>query len=149
MSALVVHCEERVGRTPEEVWSYVADDYFDHHPRWDPAILEMTALTPGPVGVGTRGIETRRFVTRQRAEFEVTAFEPPRRFAFSNRSGPFSVERAYTFAPDGDGTLLVFDFTMSPKGVMRLPFRWLRSTIERQVRANIARIPALLSRPTA
>lgn len=144
MSGLKVRCEERIRRTPEEVWKYVVEAYFAHHANWDPAILGMEQTTSGPVGKGTRGLETRRFVTRQSAEFEVTEFEKPGRFALHNTTGPFAIDRSYSITPDTDGVLLAFEFDMAPKGVMRLPFPLLKGTIERQVRANIARIPALV-----
>jgi hypothetical protein len=53
----------------------------------------MVKDTPGPVAVGARGREMRRFLGRQVAEIEVTAFEPPARFALRNRSGPFDLDR--------------------------------------------------------
>lgn len=144
MSALTVHCEAHVRCTPAEVWQYLAEAYFEHHRHWDHAIARMEKLTAGPVRVGTRGVETRRFVTRQSAQFEVTEFDRPTRFAFRNTSGPFSLDRTYTLGTDDNGTRLAFEFVMTPRGAMRLPFPLLRSTIERQVRANIARIPTLL-----
>lgn len=146
MPALTVRCEQHIRRAPAEVWEYVADSYFDHHRYWDPAVVGMEQLTSGSIGKGTLGVETRRFVARQHAEFEVTEFRAPTVFALRNTTGPFSLDRAYALSPDNDGTRLAFEFAMSPRGVMRLPFPLLRSTIERQVRANIARIPALLEK---
>ena len=148
MDNLSVTCDVVVRSTTAQVWQYVAERYFDHHSRWDPAVTGMHQLTDGPVGKGTRGVETRRFITEQPAEFEITEYEPEARFAFRNTSGPFAVERAYSFVPAGAGTRLTFRFEMAPKGPMKLLFPLLRGTIARQVQANIARIPALVEAHT-
>ena len=127
-----------------DVWSYVVEGYFDHHASWDPAIRKMENLTGGPIGVGTRGRETRRVLGDVVAEFEVTACEHGRRFALRNVSGPLGLEREYAFREEAGATLLTFRFTAAPKGAMHLLFPLLRRSIPAQVRANVARIPTLL-----
>jgi len=113
----------------------------------------MVKDTPGPVAVGARGREIRRFMGKQVAAVEVTGFEPPTRFAFRNLSGPFELDRAFSFEPVAGGTHLRFSFRMRPRP---LPLRWifplLRPTIARQVHANIERLGQLLDgerQPTA
>jgi hypothetical protein len=136
--------EVRVPRAPAAVFAFVAEGFFDNHPRWDPAVA-MANDTPGPVAVGTRGREVRRFLGRQVAEVEVTAFQPPRRFALRNRSGPFELDRAFSFEPVDGGTHIRFSFRMRPRPLpLRLLFPLLRPTISRQVHANIARLGQLL-----
>jgi hypothetical protein len=133
-----------VPRPPEAVFAFVAEGFFDNHPRWDPAV-EMVKDTPGPVAVGARGREIRRFLGRQVAEVEVTAFEPPSRFALRNRSGPFELDRAFSFEPVNGGTGIRFSFRMRPRPLpLRLAFPLLRRPIARQVHANIARLGQLL-----
>jgi len=144
MSDRVVNCEVLIRSTVDAAWDYVADKYFDHHMRWDKAVTDMRQLTAEPIGRGTRGVEPRRFIPGQDAEFEVVKYEPVARFAFRNTSGPFAVDRAYAFTPAPAGTHLTFRFEMAPKRPMTLLFPVLRHVIARQVRANIARIPALV-----
>jgi hypothetical protein len=145
MAGLSVAVDVAVDRPPDDVWRYVVEGYFDHHSSWDPAIVEMVKLTPGEIAVGTRGREVRRFGAKQAADFEVTALVRPERFSFRNTSGPFAVERSYRLRPADRGTVLSFSFEMRPKGVMHLLFPLLRNTIAAQVRANIARIPTLVT----
>jgi hypothetical protein len=147
MTGLDVRCEEIIRRSPAEVWRYVAEGYFEHHARWDPAITGMEKTTDGPIGAGTRGVETRRFLGKQRAAFEIDEYVAPVRFEFRNTSGPFAVERSYVVEPDPAGARLTFTFRMAPTGPTKLIFPLLRRGIERQVRANIARIPRLLEPP--
>jgi hypothetical protein len=136
--------EVRVPRAPEAVFAFVAQGFFDNHPRWDPAV-EMVKDTPGPVALGARGREIRRFLGRQVAEIEVTAFEAPTRFAFRNRSGPFQLDRVFSFEPVNGGTRIRFNFRMRPRPLpLRLAFPLLQRSIVRQVHANIARLSQLL-----
>jgi hypothetical protein len=123
----------------------VAERFFDNHHRWDPAV-EMVKDSPGPVAVGTRGRETRRFLGRQVVQVEITDLDRPSRFALRNLDGPFELERGYTFEPVPDGTLIRFTFRMRPRPLpLRLLFPLLSPTIARQVRTNIGRLTGLMS----
>jgi len=145
MAVLDLSLEREVGTDPRRVWGFVVEEFFANHRKWDPAIVDLTPLTEGPVGPGTRGREVRSFGGRQAAEFLVTRFEPETLFAFVNATGPFALERAYSFRPSGPGCRMVFRFTMRPKGAMRLFFPVLRGLIARQVAANIDRLCGLLA----
>ena len=135
----------------EAVWAYVVEGFFEHHGAWDPAVVGMERLTEGSIALGTRGRESRSFGGKQSAEFEVTEFDRPSVFGFRNTSGPFDLQRRYRFGETeaGTGTYVDFDFRMAPKGAMKLLFPVLRPVIGKQVRANIARIPALVTSATS
>jgi hypothetical protein len=134
-----------VGRSVESVWEYVVAGFFEHHGAWDPAVVGMTRLDDGPLSVGSRGRERRRFAGTQEADFTVTELTRLQAFAFRNTTGPFALDRRYDFRADGSGaTVVAFEFDMAPRGAMRLLFPLLRPVIRRQVRANIDRIPALV-----
>jgi hypothetical protein len=64
---------------------------------------------------------------------------------FTNTTGPFALDRSYTFVDEGQGTRFTFTFQMAPKGVMKLLFPLVRGTVEKQVRGNIARLADLLA----
>ena len=87
----------------------------------------------------------RRFAGRQAAGFTVTDAAEPPRFALSNTSGPFALDRTYEFKPNGAGCTVSFSFDMRPKAAMRLAFPLLRNTIATQVKANIGRLPSALA----
>ena len=75
----------------------------------------------------------------------VTDAAGPSRFALSNTSGPFALDRTYEFKPNGAGCTVSFSFDMRPKAAMRLAFPLLRNTIAAQVKANIGRVPSVLA----
>jgi hypothetical protein len=79
------------------------------------------------------------------AEFEITACQPTRLFAIRNTSGPFELDRTYSFSEAGGKTRITFSFRMRPhRFPITLLFQLMQSTIAKQVRANIERLPELL-----
>jgi hypothetical protein len=146
MKSLQVNKAIHVPSSAVDTWDFIVVNFFANHSRWDPAVVGMENLTDGPVRLGTTGIETRSFMGRQRARFEVTAFEPRNRFAFRNVSGPFQLDRSYTFEPAADGTTsITFRFDMRPKLPVRPLFGLMSGQIEAQVVANIERLATLLA----
>jgi uncharacterized membrane protein len=93
----------------EKVWSELAD--IEGQPRWMSEMKAVRLLTPSPVGVGTRGEATVRILGMAVTDpVEVTAFEPPTRFAIRHEGtftggGEFSLERG----ADGTTTIVRWD----------------------------------------
>ena len=92
--------------TPDQVFAFLTDPANDH--RWRRHVKEISAsgpLRPGSVvhqvvqGPAGRGI---------RADFEVTAFESPTRFAFNVTTGPVKPVGEFLFRPLGTGTEVTF-----------------------------------------
>ena len=109
----------RIGRSPEAVFAFLTDPTNDL--RWRSGVKEMTA-EGGPgvgrrihqvvVGPGGRGIA---------ADIEVTAYDPPTRYAFRTVSGPVRPIGEYRLAASGaDGTDLSFALTAEIGGWKRL-----------------------------
>ena len=93
-----------ITRPVEQVFDFVADER--NEPRFNPKMLTVEKVTPGPVGKGTRfraQVKTRQRTAEMSVEF--TAYDRPRRLTsvskLSNmeiegtrRSTPFPRERA-------------------------------------------------------
>ncbi len=129
----------------DSTWDFVAEQYFDHHSSWDPAVVAMQQNQPGPPQPGLTGVETRRS-----SGDSVPASRLPRscRSVGSRCGTPLvrsSLDRAYDFAPESAGTRIRFSFHMAPKGPARLLFPLLRPVIARQVRSNIDRLADVVS----
>ena len=89
----------------ERVWSELVD--IEGQPRWMHEMKAVTVLTPPPVGVGTRGVATVRiFGLAATDPVEVTAFEPPTRFAIRHE-GTFTGGGVITLEPGADGTTTI------------------------------------------
>jgi hypothetical protein len=110
---------------------------------WLDKLLEATMETPGPVGVGSRmkqkrdvGLGTRTFTA------EVTAYEPPRLFAFRGIDGPVRPEGKATFEPLDEGKrtryTIDMDFKGSGLGFLLLPL--VRRDAGKQVPESLAHL---------
>jgi uncharacterized protein YndB with AHSA1/START domain len=113
-----------ISRPPEEVFAYVTDPA--KLSTWQNA-EEVTQLTPGPVGPGTRFRETHRFLgIRARPQItEVEAFEPGRRFEIRVVEGP-PVDGRWDFERVAGGTRL----TLTPTARLPGPLRLIQPVVE-------------------
>lgn len=136
-----------VSRSPKEVFDYIAVNYFENHQKFDPEIYGMINRTEGPVAKNTKGSEVREFAGKRiKLDFEVTDFEPVQFFAFRNTSGPFYLERSYSFKTNHKGTEVVFIFDIRPKNLLVKPiFPLMAKTFRKSVSDNIQTLSRLLN----
>lgn len=88
---------------PEDLFAYVAD--FTKHPEWSPDDMKMEALTPGPTRVGSKfKAEGTLQGKRNPSEVVVTAYDPPRRLAFTATDARAPLQHTFTFTPKDGGT---------------------------------------------
>src|SRR5256885_16356625 len=72
-----------VARSPEEVFEFVADGYFENVRRWDRDLIEVTPLGDGIMALGARAVEVRREPVPRRGKrpvgrtVEVAGVGPP------------------------------------------------------------------------
>lgn len=110
-----------------EVFEVIATGFFENRPKWAPEILRSEQLPAGATGVGTlaRDLTEDRWGRRLQAEYKVTEYEPPFRFAYEGvsrfaeeqptRQIPPAYKQAATpfaaaldFAPHPNGTQVIF-----------------------------------------
>jgi uncharacterized protein YndB with AHSA1/START domain len=92
-----------IRRSPEDVFNYIADA--TQRPQWQDAVEKIEVLRSTPEGVGTRVRETRRVQGRSiTATWEVTEYEPARRFGFRGVDGPVRPVVSMTLTPLEDAT---------------------------------------------
>jgi uncharacterized membrane protein len=92
-----------INRRAEDVFAYL--DELERHGEWQSEIVSTQVETPGPVGVGTRVREIRRFGGREQdASYEITEHDPPRRSSFRGVVGPVRPVGSVTVDPIGDGS---------------------------------------------
>lgn len=107
-----------INRPIEDVFAFFTDP--DNDPKWRPHVKEISA--PGPIaagaqihqvvaGPGGRGIP---------ADFEVTAYEPPARYAFRVIAGPARPVGEFRLAPSASGTEVTFSLDAELGGLKGL-----------------------------
>jgi uncharacterized membrane protein len=110
-----------IERPPQEVFAYVSD--LKNLPEWGALSGEMRKETEGPPEVGARYTADLTFLGRRLViSYEVSAYEPPRLFAFRNLDGPLYDKYTYTFEeePGGGETRFSMAIEMQPGGFYRL-----------------------------
>jgi len=100
---------------PDETFQYLAD--IEHEPRWNPWAIEVTKITSGPIGPGSRfrGRYKRFGVVEQ----ELADYLPPRRITYrSNTMGAASM--TFDLEPHASGTRITLTGQADPPGLMKL-----------------------------
>ena len=126
-----------IGRPAEEVFDFVADSR--NEPRYNPAMTGVELLTPLPVGRGTR-FRARMGRAGMQMLVELTEFDRPHRLGSRTASSMMDTSGALTFAADGDGTVMSWDWQVRPKGWMRMLgplFGPLAGRMERRIWASM------------
>ena len=104
-----------INRPVEQVFAAMADT--KNQPQWDPGLLE-THLTPdGPVRVGTKITEVRKFMGRTSENTgEVIEFEPNAKITRKSVDSPMTVVGTLTFAPTPKGTKISWRWDLQFSG---------------------------------
>ena len=97
-----------VARPPEVVFDYLTDP--SKLAEWQTAKTAVEPLTEGPPRKGTRQRERTKGPGGREFEqvTEFVEFDRPRHVAVSVVEGPYPIDGAWTFAPEGDGTRVHF-----------------------------------------
>src|SRR3712207_9042480 len=94
-----------INHPTEEVFDFVTDAR--NEPRYNPRILSAEKTTPGPIGRGTHFVLVSKAMgQRTEVEYEITAYERPRRITSRTIRGLplMNVESTETFEPVRGGT---------------------------------------------
>lgn len=102
---------------PERVFDTVADTR--NEPSFNPAMTQAELLTAPPIGLGTR-FSARMGRAGTKMIVELTDYERPARLGSRTTSATMETTGGLTFAPEGDGTRMRWDWQVHPKGWLRL-----------------------------
>jgi carbon monoxide dehydrogenase subunit G len=132
-----------IGRPIEEVWEFVHDPEKDA--LWQTTLTESEELTEGPMSVGTRVREVRRFLgVRIETGWEVTEYEPTTKSAIRSTSGPIPFSGGYRLEPAGGGTSFTVSGELDAHGVFKLAEPVFARMAGRELETNLAHLKDLL-----
>src|SRR5919198_1480264 len=136
-----------VDRALAEVWSYVTDP--GNLPEWQSSAIEARKEADGPLRVGSRVREVRKFLGRRaESELEVTEYEPEWRFSLRVVDGPVKYAVQHTFEAIDGGTRVAVVVEGTPAKAVRLAGPIVARAAEREFRADFERLKRVLERRT-
>lgn len=102
----------------------------------------MQKTSDGPIGLGTRGLEERRFGrSLVKSEIRVTAFEPDRRFGFATTSGPMRQQAEISIEEHPGGAKLRVHIRLIPASLSTKVLEPLfRPRVARNIRDDVERM---------
>ncbi|MGI6875387.1 SRPBCC family protein [Amycolatopsis sp. 3B14] len=125
-----------IARSPQEVFGFLTDA--THLPDWQPDVRTAAFDGPAPVTVGTRGHEVRHVMGADRTiAWEVTAYDPGRRYGVRGVDGPVRANVDVTFTPEGQGTHVEYGIAFEGHGVGRFIAPLARRNARKQVPATL------------
>lgn len=137
-----------INRPPEDVFDFVADEH--NEPRFNPGMVRVEKLTPGPVGAGTRWrttLESRGHPITM--DVEVTEYARPCRLGTTSTLSAAQITGRLTFAAHPTGTRMSWSWQLRPKGLLRVLTPVLGPLGRRQERRTWAGLKRCLEQDTA
>jgi hypothetical protein len=132
----------RITKPADAVFAFVDD--VSKAPQWLEYAIEVTQVSPGPKGVGTK----LHYVRRGGGAMDgvVTGYEKDRRLAMRYEDRSFIVEIEFRFGSTGAGaTDVTHGIAITPKSFLgKLMSPLIRMGNGKQVRNNLARLKGLL-----
>jgi uncharacterized protein YndB with AHSA1/START domain len=110
-----------IDRKPEDVFAYVTNP--ETFAEWQEAVVRASRLEDGPLRQGSKISLTRRIGKREQTmTSELTAYEPPRSYAFRVLDGPVRARGKGEFEPlsGGERTRFTFELDFEGHGIGKL-----------------------------
>ena len=108
-----------IKRSVQDVFDFVADER--NEPSYNPRMLRVEKITPGPISVGTKFIaETKTMGRTAEMTIEWTAYERPTRLASITHAPSMEIDGALSFDAVPEGTRMRWTWELEPSGLLKL-----------------------------
>jgi uncharacterized membrane protein len=133
-----------IHRPVAEVFAFVTQ--VENFPAWFGEIVaESWQTSPGPISRGATFLQTHHFLGRRfTSHFTVTAYERDRLFCVSTSQGLVPFQGCFSFERIPDGTRLIDQHEINPKGFFGLVGSLLVGQLRQQADTNLATLKRLL-----
>jgi uncharacterized protein YndB with AHSA1/START domain len=123
-----------INRPLHEVFAFVSDK--DNDRRWRPSIVGLERVS----GDGTVGTKYRQVMKGPGgrgipADFEVTSYEPGKRYAFRVTAGPVQPQGSFDFVEEGGATRVTFKLDVELSGPSKLMGPMIGKSMRSEVEA--------------
>jgi uncharacterized protein YndB with AHSA1/START domain len=131
-----------INRPIEDVFAFVADG--ENGAKWRPGVLDIKRISDDGVGSRYRQGVSGPMGRRVAADYEITAFEPPRRLEFQAIAGPVRPRGRHDFEAVDGGTRVTFSLQAEIAGWKKLLLgSMVAKTMEAEVR-SLERLKSVL-----
>jgi hypothetical protein len=121
-----------------------------NQPKWDTGLLEACITPDGPVGIGTRITEVRKFMGRTSENTgEVIEFEPNARITRKSVDMPMTVFGTVTFAATPQGTKVSWRWDLQSKSFFALAVSIIANSMKKGSETSLRGLKDLLERSVA
>jgi uncharacterized membrane protein len=133
-----------INRPQTEVFDYL--DQLDRHAEWQQTLTSVRLAGDGPVGVGTRAIETRKVPGGEREmSYVLTAHEPPRTSSWKGLDGPVRPRGTVTVqALSETSSRVTVSLDLEGHGLGKLLLPLIKAQARKQIPADQARLKEIL-----
>jgi len=132
-----------IDRPVGQVFSALVDS--KNQPKWDTGLLEARLVPDGPVSVGTRITEVRKFMGRTSENTgEVIEFEPNVRITRKSVDMPMMVLGTVTFTATSQGTKVNWRWDLQSKGFYALVGPMIANSMKKGSEASLRGLKDLL-----
>jgi len=133
-----------INRPQTEVFDYL--DQLDRHAEWQEALTSVRLAGEGPVGVGTRAIETRKVPGGEREmSYELTAHNPPTTSSWKGLDGPVRPNGTVTVeALDEARSRVTVTLDMEGHGFGKLLLPFVKAQARKQIPVDQAKLKEIL-----
>ncbi len=132
-----------INRPIEEVFAYVTD--LRNNIQWMTGVIAAEMTSPGPVKAGvTYKFDIKTMGMKMETSGEVTAYEPPKKYAWKATSGPFPMSGGTTFESVEGGTRVTDTIEAEPGGFFKLAEPVLMKQQQSQMEKDMKRLKEIL-----
>ncbi|MGI9211660.1 MAG: SRPBCC family protein [Methylococcaceae bacterium] len=136
-----------INKPVHDVYHFVSDGFFDNYPRWSPEVVELKALSQGPVKLGTMAKQVRvDHGHKSESTFKVSDHLPNQRVCFTGVSNPYTCLYEFEIRTGSDDTTRVtFTFEIPQVDAFMRPFeKLIRVAIQDGANRTVKNIKGLI-----
>jgi len=138
-----VDVNTHIYRPLQQVFTFVATPENDF--QWQYETLVSTQVSKGEIGVGTLFHTVGHFMGRRiETIYEVTEFDPHKRYGFKSHSGPVESHTLYTFETTDGGTRINLSTTTHPRDLFTMNHSMVEKKFKKQQKENLAILKNIL-----
>jgi len=132
-----------IDRPLQDVFDFLSNPL--NLPKWQAMIGSIEQVTPGAAAVGSKyNVHAEMLGRHIDGVMEITAFEAPTKFGFTNQAGPMQVSVLVALKPAGTGAKVTLTAQGNPGGIFKLAEGPMSHQIKSQMEENLARLKSLL-----